>query len=267
MTDKCNTSGFVPPEDIYISKEFEDVQEIPSNGFSMLLRAKRDGQWWMLKGLKTEYRKDFVYQELLRKEYNILKSLESHNIVEVYGMENVDGYGECIIMEWVDGLTLSQWLTLKHSCREKCRIFLQLLDAVEFVYQRQVVHRDLKPENVMITRNGQNVKLIDFGLADTDSYAVFKQPAGSEGFIAPEQSNGSIPDSRNDIYSLGSILQLMDISWIYRRVIKSCHAPINRRFEDVDSMRNALRSVRHRLHVACVVLLLVFVSGGKLCLP
>ena len=262
MTDKCNTSGFVPPEDIYISNVFVDIQEIPSEGFSMLLRAKRDGQWWMLKGLKTEYRNDFVYQELLHKEHNILNGLKSHYIVDVCGMENIEGYGECIIMEWVDGLTLRQWLTLKHSCREKRRIFSQLLDAVEFVHQRQVVHRDLKPENVMVTRNGQNVKLIDFGLADTDSYAVFKQPAGSVGFIAPEQSNGSVPDSRNDIYSLGCILQLMDISWIYRRVINSCHAPINKRFEDVASMRNALRSVRHRLHVACIVLLLVFVSGG-----
>lgn len=114
----------------------------------------------------------------------------------------------------------------------------------------------------MVTRNGQNVKLIDFGLADTDSYAVFKQPAGTEGFIAPEQSNGSLPDSRNDIYSLGSILQLMNIGWIYRRVISRCQASVNERLEDVASMRNALRSVRHRLHVACIVFLLVFVSGG-----
>lgn len=262
MTDKCNTSGFVPPEDIYISRKFEEIKECPSNGFSMLLRAKRDGQWWMLKGLKPEYRHDFVYQELLHKEYNILNSVKSHYVVNACGMENVDGYGEFIVMEWVDGLTLRQWLILNHSRKEKRRVFSLLLDAVEFVHQRQVVHRDLKPENIMVTRNGQNVKLIDFGLADTDSYAVFKQPAGSEGFIAPEQSNGSVPDSRNDLYSLGCILQLMDISWIYRRVIACCHAPIDKRFEDVASMRNALRSVRHKLHVACVLFLLIFVSGG-----
>lgn len=198
----------------------------------------------------------------MHKEYNILKNIKSHYVVDVYGMENVDGYGKCIVMEWVDGLTLNHWLSLNHSRKEKRRIFSQLLDAVEFVHQRQVVHRDLKPENIMVTRNGQNVKLIDFGLADTDSYAVFKQPAGTEGFIAPEQSNGSLPDSRNDIYSLGSILQLMNIGWIYRRVISRCQASVNERFEDVASMRNALRSVRHRLHVACIVFLLVFVSGG-----
>lgn len=262
MVNSSNTSGFVPPETISISKSFEEIQEIPTSGFSMLLHAKRNGQWWMLKGLKQKYRSDFLYQELLHKEYNILTSVKSHYVANACGMETIYGYGECIVMEWVDGLTLNQWLYLKHSRKEKRRIFAQLLDAVEFVHKRQVVHRDLKPENVMVTRNGQNVKLIDFGLADTDSYAVFKQPAGSAGFIAPEQSNGSVPDSRNDIYSLGSILQIMDLGWIYRWVIGCCHAPINKRFKDVASLRNALRSVQRKLHVACLLLLLVFVSGG-----
>lgn len=262
MASNSNTSGFVPPQNILVSKSFEEIREIPSAGYSMLLRAKRDGQWWMLKGLKPEFRRDFVYQELLNKEYNILNSLKSHYVVGVCGMETVDGYGECIVMEWIDGLDLGEWLGSKHCRREKRRIFEQLLDAVEFVHKSQVVHRDLKPENVMVTRNGQNVKLIDFGLADTDSYAVFKQPAGSEGFIAPEQSNGSVPDSRNDIYSLGSILQVMHVSWIYRRVVGCCHAPISKRFEDVASLRNAMRSVRRKLHVASLLLLLAIVLGG-----
>ena len=60
--------------------------------------------------------------------------------------------------------------------KDERRIFEQLLDAVEFGNDEQVVHRVLILENVMITRNGENVKLIDFGLADTDCYIVFKQP-------------------------------------------------------------------------------------------
>ena len=88
----------------------------------------------------------------------------------------VKGYEECIIVEWIDGLTLGQWLKSQHCIKDERRIFEQLLDAVEFVNDEQVVHRGLKLENVMITRNGENVKLIDFGLADTDCYIVFKQP-------------------------------------------------------------------------------------------
>lgn len=88
----------------------------------------------------------------------------------------VKGYEECIIVEWIDGLTLGQWLKSQHCIKDERRIFEQLLDAVEFVNDEQVVHRGLKLENVMITRNGENVKLIDFCLADTDCYIVFKQP-------------------------------------------------------------------------------------------
>lgn len=88
----------------------------------------------------------------------------------------VKGYEECIIVEWIDGLTLGQWLKSQHCIKDERRIFEQLLDAVEFGNDEQVVHRVLILENVMITRNGENVKLIDFGLADTDCYIVFKQP-------------------------------------------------------------------------------------------
>ena len=63
------------------------------------------------------------------------------------------------------------------------------MDALEYIHGKQTAHRDLKPSNIMITRNGQHVKLIDFGLSDTDDYAVYKQPAGTEGYISPEQTS------------------------------------------------------------------------------
>lgn len=259
--DDSLASDFLPPEECHVSSQFSEAEEIPTKGFSLLVRAKRNGQWWMLKGLKPEYRNDFVYQELLRKEYTLLSQLEHHDVVTVNSMEQVAGYGECIVMEWIDGGTLRQWIGGNHTAKEKRRILAQLLDAVEYVHKKQVVHRDLKPENVMITNNGQNVKLIDFGLADTDSYAVFKQPAGTEGFIAPEQSNGSRPDSRNDIYSIGSILALMQLGWRYRKVIKRCHESIEKRYTDIASLRKALHNVRRRLRINICLLVLVLLVG------
>lgn len=67
----------------------------------------------------------------------------------------------------------------------------------------QVVHRDLKPGNVVITTNGHNAKILDFGLSDTDSYGILKQPAGTEEYMAPEQRCSHVPDCRNDLFSLG----------------------------------------------------------------
>lgn len=58
----------------------------------------------------------------------------------------------------------------------------------------------------MLTGNGGNVKLIDFGFSDADSYAVLKQPAGTWRYAAPEQEAGLAVDARADIYALGVIM-------------------------------------------------------------
>lgn len=59
----------------------------------------------------------------------------------------------------------------------------------------------------MITHNGNHVKLIDFGLSDTDDFTILKQPAGTPGYISPEQIVSQQADIRNDIFSIGCILK------------------------------------------------------------
>ena len=73
------------------------------------------------------------------------------------------------MQEWIDGLTLGEWLRTKPSKAARKRVFSQLLDALEYIHSLQLVHHDLKPDNILITRNGANVKLIDFGLSATDA--------------------------------------------------------------------------------------------------
>ena len=263
MMSNSSTSDFLPLDPVEVFGHFTEISEIPTQGFNVLLRAKRHGQWWVLKGLKTEYRQKFLYQELLHKEYNLLSRLHHGDVVAVHGMEQVEGYGECIVMEWVDGESLRQWLKRPHSKAEKRKVFGELLSAVGYVHHEQIVHRDLKPSNIMITRNGQHVKLIDFGLADADNYAIFKQPTGTEGYIAPEQLEGSALDIRNDIYSLGVVLDKMRLGWVAHRVAVKCQKDIQQRYADVETMRAALVSGRRRVRIACWVaaLLLLFMGA------
>ena len=114
----CNeqASGFVKPDDILKTGQFTDFSILPSRGYSLLVRAKRHGRWWMLKGLKEPYRNDTVYQVLLQKEYEITSQLQYPMVVSVFSVEEVEGFGPCIVMEWIEGQTLKEWLAQgKHS--------------------------------------------------------------------------------------------------------------------------------------------------------
>ena len=92
---------------------------------------------------------------------------------------------------------------------------------MRYYHALQVVHRDLKPENILRTRNGDDVKLIDFGCADTDYHATAKGPAYTEGYAAPEQLAGEPVDCRTDIYAFGVLLREI-LPKRYRHVARRC---------------------------------------------
>ena len=248
MEEDTSTSNFLVSNADNMNSTFAECTALHSSGFNLLTRAKRFGRWWVLKGLKEEYRSQKMYQTLLRKEFDIMIQLQHPNIVSTVGFENVADLGPSIVMEWIDGATLKEWLTARHPLRDRLHIARQLMDALRYAHGLQIAHRDLKPSNVMITHNGQNVKLIDFGLSDTDSHAIFKQPAGTEGYIAPELKDASAsPQSLSttaqlsDIYSLGCILDELQLGWLYRGVVNKCCAPQKKRYDSVELVEKSVR--------------------------
>ena len=250
----CNepTSGFVRSDDILRTDRFTDFSTVPSRGYNLLVRAKRHGRWWMLKGLKESYRNDAVYQVLLQKEYEITSQLQHPMIVSVFSLEEVEGFGACIVMEWIEGLTLKEWLAQgNHSRKQRRHVSDMLLEALAYVQSRQTQHRDLNPSNIMLTHDGQHLKLIDFGLSDTDSHTILKAPAGTEGYMAP--------DGPSDIYSLGCILRELRLGWLSRMVIRKCCAPLSHRYTDIATIKRDLHRCwlwpKRILLIICLVVL------------
>lgn len=216
-----------------IDHHFTNIEIIKNTEYNILAKAKRYGRWWMLKAIRAEEDKQTVFQQMLRKELEILMQMQQPNIVQASGMEYVETLGMCIVMEYVDGIQLDEWLNSPKSKENRFRLAEELLKAVEYIHTSGTVHRDLKPSNIMVTRNGENIKLIDFGLADNDHIAILKQPAGTPKYMSPEQAANSIPDIRNDIYSLGIILQQLLPEKAFKSIIGKCFLPIETRYKSV----------------------------------
>lgn len=216
-----------------IDHHFTNIEIIKNTEYNILAKAKRYGRWWMLKAIRAEEDKQTVFQQMLRKELEILMQMQHPNIIQATGMEYVETLGMCIVMEYVDGIQLDEWLNSPKSKENRFRLAEELLKAVEYIHTSGTVHRDLKPSNIMVTRNGENIKLIDFGLADNDHIAILKQPAGTPKYMSPEQAANSIPDIRNDIYSLGIILQQLLPEKAFKSIIGKCFLPIETRYKSV----------------------------------
>ena len=262
MNTDSSASGYLNDSFEGIEKVFTDVEILSTSEVNVVAKAKRYGRWWLLKGLAKEKAQETGYQQRLRKEFELLMQLQHQNIVSAIGLESVEDLGECIVMEYVDGMTLKEWLTTSPSITNKRRIAKELIEAVGYLHSKGIVHRDLKPENILITRNGEYVKLIDFGLADADSYAILKQPAGTAEYMSEEQKVTAVADVRNDIYSLGVIFDKMNIG--YTNIINRCKLPVNKRYQNMSELKkdfNGKSTQQKRYIVFGIVLFVVILAG------
>lgn len=230
-------SGFFEEQMCAPSNAFNIIDELYTGTWCRLIKAERQGQWWMLKCLKEEFLEKPIFCEMLKKEYQILSRLSHPHIIKAVGLEDIPTLGLCIVMEYVEGTTLDKAELSKNA---KIRILNQLTEALSYIHSLQIVHRDLKPSNILVTSNGKNVKIIDFGLSDADSYVILKQPAGTLRYASPEQQADSIPDSRNDLYSLGIIMHEMGLGWKFANVIRKATRDVEHRYPTAEAMQQAI---------------------------
>ncbi len=220
--NKLSTNEQAQTADAPVKASYTEYKVIPSQGYCMIVKCRKGDQTVVLKTLKEEYRERVLLRNALKREFKQCQRLNHSGIVRYQGLVEVDGYGLCIEEEYVEGRTLQAYLKENHTDDEKIAIINQIADALRYAHQQGIIHRNIKPSNVLVTTQGDYVKLIDFSVLSPEDVKITPDTTR---FMAPELKDETMAaDGTADIYSLGTIMKVMGLTLAYSDVIKRCCA-------------------------------------------
>lgn len=115
-----------------------------------------------------------------------------------------------LVLEFLSGEDLSQWMLRPHTLREQAQVMLDVAQAISAAHKVGVLHRDLKPENVRVLDDGR-CKLLDFGIAQSGAAQLTASGyfVGTPEFVAPEVMSGLAHSAAADVYALGLLYYTM----------------------------------------------------------
>ena len=116
LQTETSSSDFIAPAEF--SAEWRNIELLQSRSHTMLYVATRYGRRFMLKSLTPEAKQLTDYQLQQQKEFQLGVSLNHPNVAATYSLEEVPGVGMCIVQEWIDGITLGEWLIDRYNIAE-----------------------------------------------------------------------------------------------------------------------------------------------------
>jgi len=195
----------------YLNNRYRIVEILGQGGMGSVYRAI-DENLGVEVAVKDNLFTTDEYARQFRREASILASLRHPNLPRVTDHFVVEGQGQYLVMDYIDGEDLRQRMDRIGLISEEDAITIgaAICDALSYLASCNppVVHRDIKPGNVKITPQGQ-IYLVDFGLAKImlgSQATTSGARAMTPGYSPPEQYGTARTDQRSDIYSLGATL-------------------------------------------------------------
>lgn len=234
-----------------------DYELLSDSGHNLVYRAQMGGKWVVLKAVKPTEGELTRNRLLLEREFEIMHRLDSIYVVQTISMVDDPQLGRAILMEYVHGRPLDKFIAENPTSTERRRVADELMDALIFLHERQIVHGDLKPSNILITDSGNHVRLIDFGFADNEAYMA-KNIGTSPSISTEEQLPTDVLLPERDIYALGKMLALL-FPHSAKPIIRCCLASDRSRYTSVRQVRAVLHRYRRLRWLLPLILALTII--------
>lgn len=191
---------------------YDILEELGHGGMSVVYRGLDSSleREVAVKVLHNHLAKKLENRRRFHREAKAIARLRHPNILEVYDFSSEDEARSYIVMEYIAGENLRQFVARTQTPPpEIAALFgVEICNALEHAHDHGIIHRDLKPENVMVSSGG-DVKLMDFGIAhviDAETMTATGSLMGSPAHMPPELIDGEKVDVRADVFALGTVL-------------------------------------------------------------
>lgn len=195
-------------------RRFEDIyeleKELGSGATSVVHRCVQRGTGipWAVKIIQKK-----VEKKVINTEVGVLLKMNHPNVIRLKEVFETPSDIH-LVLELVTGGELFDRIVTRgyYSEKDAAKCVLEILGAVKYLHDNDVVHRDLKPENLLYENNGDDsrIKLADFGLSKINNGEVQMQTVcGTPGYCAPEILKGKKYGQAVDMWSVGVITYIL----------------------------------------------------------